>query len=535
MKQPRRQPRKKPRSRPPPRERKSSFESFTRLDKSAVIILILAFCVIHWAIRVFTGPVYTIEEADQLLFSQSLQVGYEARQPPLLAWLHALAIGAGGMFPPIVFAVKYLLLFVALTFYYLAARNVLIKPGVSAAAVAAWALTFQVGWGVHEDLLGATALMACLSLTLHAFTRILTWRRYRDWVYLGCAIGLGLLTHHLFVVFPVAMLIGIVMSPFFRDAVNPGRFAVTLLVVALIYGPYAFWVSTHIGSVSDAAREYVTSWEIDSAWLDRVGVAAAGFGRTLLEFTLPLSLFWLMLFWGLWLPILYPMFGRRSTDEEPHEVSWRKLFAMSMMLGVLAYLAAVVFGVQTYKGYWMMPALFTAPIWMFAHVKRAGDFPVAIRAFAAVVIAFAALVVTGRFIEWKMEVTMCDECRSYTPVREWARELKEAGFGQGTIVGADKHLTGNLRGAFPKTRVLDASIPVESFPTPSPRARGACLAVWRDEPIMPEALADYLEQKLGAGTLDREPQLAISANLLQTANRSATLYYRFVGSTDLCR
>lgn len=533
MKQPRRQPSKKSKARPPPRERKSSFEPFARLDKSAVVILILAFCVIHWAIRVFIAPVYTIEEADQLLLSQSLQVGYEARQPPMLAWLHALAIMAGGMFAAVVFAIKYLLLFIALTFYYLAARNVLIRPGVSAAAVAAWALTFQVGWGVHEDLLGATALMACLSLTLHAFTRILTWRRYRDWVYLGCAMGVGLLTHHLFIVFPVAMLLGISMSPFFRDAVKPGRFAVSLLVAALIYAPYAYWVSTHIGSVADAAREYMTSWEIEPGWADRAGQAALGFGRTLLEFTLPLSLFWLMLFWGLWLPILYPMFGRRSTDEEPHEVSWRKLFALSMLLGVIAYLAGVAFGVQTYKGYWMMPALFTAPIWMFAHVKRAGDFPVAIRAFAAVVIAFAALVVAGRFIEWKMDVATCNECRSYTPVKDWARELRKAGFSQGTIVGADKHLTGNLRGAFPKTRVLDASIPVTAFP--APRTRGACLAVWRDEPLMPEALGDYLEQKLGAGNVDREPQLAISSSMLQTDNRSVTLYYRFVRSTELCR
>src|SRR5690606_3776352 len=132
-----------------------------------------------------------------LLLSQSLQVGYEARQPPMLAWLHYFATMGGFVSPPIIFALKYTLLFIALTFYYLAARNVLIRPGVSAAAIAAWALTFQVGWSMHEDLLGAVALMACLSITFHAITRILTWRRYRDWDYLGLAIGLGLLTHHL--------------------------------------------------------------------------------------------------------------------------------------------------------------------------------------------------------------------------------------------------------------------------------------------------------------------------------------------------
>ena len=71
------------------REQRSSFEAFIRLDKSADHHRsILLYCVIHWAIRVFIAPVYTVEEADQLLLSQSFQFGYEARQPPMLAWLH---------------------------------------------------------------------------------------------------------------------------------------------------------------------------------------------------------------------------------------------------------------------------------------------------------------------------------------------------------------------------------------------------------------------------------------------------------------
>ena len=107
---------------------------------------------------------------------------------------------------------------------------------------------------------------------------------------------------------------------------EPGRLALTLLVAALIYAPYALWVSTHIDSIGDAAREYVASWEIDTGWLERAGNAAASFGRALLEFTLPLSLFWMMLFWTLWLPMIYPIFARRNTDEEPHELAWRKLF-----------------------------------------------------------------------------------------------------------------------------------------------------------------------------------------------------------------
>jgi Dolichyl-phosphate-mannose-protein mannosyltransferase len=529
------------RSLPPVREPPSSFESFVRLDKSAVLFLIFCFCLIHWAIRVFIAPVYTIEEADQLLLSQALKVGYEAREPPLMTWLHALAIRGGGLNQFVVFGVKYVLLFIGLTFYYLAARNVLIRPGVSAAAVAAWALTFQVGWNMHEDLLGAVGLTAALSLTLHALTRILTWRRYRDWVYLGITLGIGLLTHHLFIIFPLAMLACILLSPFFRDAVSFPRLGIMLAIAALIYGPYAFWVLTHIGSVVDAARAYAASWEIDSGWLDRVQHGGIAFGRTLLEFTLPLSLFWLMLFWPMWLPVIYPVFQRRSTDEEPHETAWRRLLARATLFGALTLLLGVLFGVQTYKGYWMLPVMFGVPIWMFAHVKRAGDFPVAIRGFAALTIAFVVLVIAGRFVESRLEVRMCDDCRPYAPITEWAEELKNSGFEYGTIVGADKHLTGNLRAAFPTARVIDASIPPDAFPAPA--TEGACLVVWRDSEfdetkkiaVMPPDLASYLREDLLTPLRDTGAEGAIRRNLRLSDTKAATLYLQFVPSSDSCR
>lgn len=525
------------------REQGDWIQSVIRLDRSAVIACILIVCVIHWAIRVLIAPVFTVEEAEQLLLAQSLQAGYEIRQPPMLAWLHAFAVMAGGIHPAVIFTIKYILLFIALSFYYLAARNVLVRPAMAASAVGAWALTFVVGWAVQEDLLGAVGLMACLSLTFHAITRILTWRRYRDWIYLGLTMGVGLLTHHLFIVFAASVMLAVTLSPFFRDAASPGRISAALCVALLIYSPYVFWVVTHLGSVAEAVKEYGSTWEIDSGYIDRAVNAAAQLGRSMLEFSLPLLLFWMMLFWTLWLPVIYPIFARRNTDEEPHELAWRQLLVRSGALAVLAYLTSVLLGMQAYKAHWMMPVLFTLPVWLFLHVKRGGEFPVAIRAFGAVVIAFALLVVAGRFVEWRWEIVTCREggCRPYTPVEGWAEELRKAGFKTGTIIGADPHLTGNLRSAFPYARILDASVSPSSFPPPE--SNGSCLVVWRDTrfnearniAIMPEALSAYIRDSLGASLRDEGAEGAIRRTLLQSEDKAATLYYSFLRPTELCR
>jgi hypothetical protein len=203
----------------------------------------------------------------------------------------------------------------------------------------------------------------------------------------------------------------------------------------------------------------------------------------------------------------------------------------------------VLFGVQTYKSYWILPVLYSAPIWLFAHIKRAGDFPVAIRAYAAVVIVFIVAVAAGRFVEWRMEIESCDEggCRPYAPIGEWAAELRERGFAQATIVGADRHLTGNLRGALPRARVLDASISPEAFP--AARFNGDCLAVWRDTEfneernvaIMPRELEVYLNEKLGAEPRDAGAEDAIRRNLRLSDDKAATLYLQVVPRSEACR
>jgi hypothetical protein len=523
---------------PPPRRarRELTFEAFARLDRNAVLFLIYLYCLIHWTVRVAVSPVFTMEEAGELLMSQSLQFGYDAREPPLLAWLHAIVMQAPApVTAPLVLGVKYVLLAAGLSLYYLAARNILTRPGVSAAAVAAWGLTYTVGWNMHEDLVGGAGLMAAMALSLHAVTRILAWRRVRDWAYLGVAMGLGLLTHHLYLTFPLALLGAAMLSPFFREAVRPGLLVLAGGIALVMYAPYAIWLAANSESIAFAVRDFAETWEMDPAWFARVQDGAVNLGRALLSASLPLSIFWATLFWPLWLPIIYPVFSRRSTDEEPHEEALRRLLIAAAVLATFPYLLSVLFGVAQYRNYWLLPVLFTLPIWMFAHVKRAGDFPIAMRGFAALFIFATTAVVAGRFVEWQMDIRTCDEdgCDAYMPVQPWAEALRQAGFEGGTIVGADRHLTGNLRAAFPEARVMDASLAPAAFPPP--QIRGACLAVWRNDIVMPSDLMEYLTQQLGAIPRDEGPEGAIRRNLRMSDTKGATLYFNFVPPSEACR
>lgn len=535
------------RARTEPAKRRSelSLGAFFRLERSGVLLLIAVYCLAHLLVRLSLGPNLTIEEARQTLLAQSFQLGYTAEEPPLAAWLFHALDQTVGLSRTVIFATKYALLAIALGYFYLAARNVLQRRDVSAAAAGAWALTFHAGWEMHEDKLGAVLLFAALSLTLHSATRILTWRRTRDWAAFGAAMGVGALSNHAYVIFPVALLIAIAASPFFRGALTPGRLILSLLIGSAVYAPYAAWLLMQPEVLMEAVRSLLPGLQTTDDYILALQAGATHYLVKGLEFILPFFLFWAMLFWQLWLPILYPIFSRRSTDEEPHDTAWRALFVRATLIAAGLLAVVVLLGANYLRMHTFLPVLIGGPIWLFAHVRRAGDFSIAIRGFATVVIIFTIGVLAGRYIHWRLEADTCpqDGCRMYAPIEAWSEGLSDAGFSVGAIVGADLHLTGNLNLELPRARVLDAGFRADAFPDAS--TAGACVAVWREvaaddrsvaeATYMPETLAAYLRDELGVDDPPMAPEGALRRPLLAGGRRAATLYFAFMPPSERCR
>jgi hypothetical protein len=81
--------------------------------------------------------------------------------------------------------------------------------------------------------------------------------------------------------------------------------------------------------------------------------------------------------------------------------------------------------------------------------------------------------------------------------------------------------------------VIDASLAPAAFPAAT--THGACLAVWRDNPVMPEELFTYMRDKLHAPPRDRGPEGAIRRHLLLSGDKAQVLYYQFVSPSKTCR
>src|SRR5919201_3146120 len=87
------------------------------------VAVLAGFGLVHLVLRVWLPPVVTGDDSRELMFTQTLEWGYQARQPPLYNWLVWGAVKLVGVGVLAATVVKYAVLAVAYGFVYAAGRR----------------------------------------------------------------------------------------------------------------------------------------------------------------------------------------------------------------------------------------------------------------------------------------------------------------------------------------------------------------------------------------------------------------------------
>lgn len=124
------------------------------------------------------------------------------------------------------------------------------------------------------------------------------------------------------------------------------------------------------------------------------------------------------------------------------------------------------------------------------------------------------------------------------PFAELAGDLRALGFERGTIVTDGYHIGGNMRLAFPASRVLDPGSRRAAFPA-SPGG-GSCLAVWLSEGNEPDAgmlrVARYLFTELAVPDDAPLARGTVEATMQGSSSRVYRLEYAYLaGGAGDCR
>lgn len=480
-----------------------------------VAAMLAGYCALHFLARLALSPNFSLDEAEQVFFSQSLEWGYRFRHPPLITWMSWAVLETLGIELAGLAAMKYAVMAAGLVAYFAAGRIILGEVRLAALATFGLLATFVMGFLPHQDLMHTVLLATLLAAFMWAGAVVLERGRWRDHFVLGAVVGLGILSKYVFAIAVAGLAAGIALTPALRARAKPLRLAAALVLAAAIVAPYAWWAVLHEHSLLALARDITRA---GGPAFDPLGWLAGGanLALALAGFAVPFVVLFAACYWRAFLPL--PV-----TAGNVWERGWLRALEIAMALAALAMLAAVfVVGTQEFKPRWMHQVLLALPIYLFLRAKLSGMGERAMRIFALAVFAFAAAVFAARFAIYEWSAGSCGRCREYLPIERYASGAFRAGFVQGTLVAADYDLGGNLRRYFPDSRLLAPGYPPELFGGPR---GGQCLAVWRGDADPPPALVAYLGDALGAAPDDTVSRGRIDAAIRKGGGRRMALSF----------
>ena len=211
--------------------------------------VLAAYIVLAFALRLALFAPASQDDAEQLLFAQSLAGGYNPAQPPLYTWLVVAASSVLGPGLLAVLVVKYACLAAIYAFLFLAAREML--GDGRRAALAAMGL-----WGLHY--LAYDALFnyantlphaAACAATLWALARLRRSGRLADFALLGLCLGLGHLAKYAYALFAASVLAAALTVASYRRALLKPGLALALVVALVVLAPHLLWVRETIGDL----------------------------------------------------------------------------------------------------------------------------------------------------------------------------------------------------------------------------------------------------------------------------------------------
>jgi 4-amino-4-deoxy-L-arabinose transferase-like glycosyltransferase len=485
-----------------------------------MLALLLAWAGFHILLRLVLSSALTADDAREAVLAQSLQWGYQARQPPLHNWL---VWGAFRLLGPGLLAltlVKYAALGLAFWLVYLTGRRLLVDPRLAALGAFSFLLIVPISWTIHEALTHSVTVLAACAGTAYALVRLGDAPSPRVYAALGLAVGLGLLAKFTYVPFLGALgLAGLSVDRYRRVLLSRG-ILITALAATLLVAPFALWYASQGHDLGDIYAREVRIDEED-AWAEQAGSGLAYVARLAASYLLPV---------GLVLAACFPAIYRRLPPEAGGSPGGRLLGWLLAWILALLTLAALAGGLGFLKARWLIPAFFLVPLYGLWRLERHGVPEKRLATFAMILILAEIAVVGALSVRVLGASLFRRPYRMNEPYDAVAAGFARMGFRRGTIVAGFGTLAGNLAVRFPRARVLHTEYP--DF-RPAPRVPGQCLLVWDrhrrgrggDAAPGPPEDVQRLAATLGVALTGAEPVGVVEAPFRFAPARARRVYY----------
>jgi 4-amino-4-deoxy-L-arabinose transferase-like glycosyltransferase len=285
------------------------------------------------------------DQAEQLILSQTFQLGYSAQQPLYTYIVRIIFSFTGPGLAPLLGLKAVLLssligLFIALGVQF----NFTIRQHLI--AVVGVVFIPQLIWESQRDLTHSVLATTIAAATLLQIIRTQRRPTTINYVVLGLSVGLGLISKYNYALFLTALSLAVLSTPRFRSLLTDRRALAALLVVLIVSAPHIIWViSNYEIAASSAEKLHANRGNLFS------GFAHAAFSA--LAFLTPL--------WVLSIFLISSPFKSKNLETAGPE-SGKFMLNLFIATIIVVMIFLTVTGTQQVKDRWYQPLLFYVPL-----------------------------------------------------------------------------------------------------------------------------------------------------------------------------
>jgi hypothetical protein len=408
------------------------------------------------------------DDADLILFNQMPAWGY-SDMSPLYTWLATAAFRVLGVGVAALTAVRVAVLFLVCVLLYLNARLVCPDRRLAALATHSVLLIPALSWNSLTYLTHTNALIAACLGMLYTFLRLARDGRTRDHVFFGLTCGVGVLAKYNAAWFAAALILaGLTVAPVRRRLLDR-RVALGVAAGGLLVLPHALWVLDNwrvLAYILAAKAIRVETVHLPYAVRALMGAREAAVLGLMIAGPVAAAV-----------ALFFRRAGRVGPNPDPDADTARRLVGRFLAAaGLVIVLQVVALGATRMHERWVIPFAAVLPLWLFARLDPAAVRPARARAFAALLVVFAA----GYTVARTIQVASPAGCGAgWHPVKvsddELARRIAAEAGARPTIVTPHRSTAGNLLLRLPAARVLCTDL---LWLHPVPAGGGPVVLVW---------------------------------------------------------
>ena len=429
------------------------------------LLFLAAYLLLHMGMRLLLSDTLQLDDAEQLIHSQEWRLDYGNFQPPFYTWM---LWGLWQLVDPsmgALYVIRYLIIGLTFWLWYRVSLQLFNDPRWILASATSWLLLGEFAWKLHQGSTHTTLLTLALVMSLHAIVLLLREPRGRYYLYLGLAVGLGMMAKYSYAGFLVPMLVAGLAANETRDRLLRWPMLFTLGVALLMMSPVLWTLLAPDVPVGEQLQAETSHSEGGLLRGDPSMLLA--FAKGTLNFLAPMFLIYLAVFRLSFRGVrsASPSGGRlagtenaadpcrpvpeKAEGKEPPEAmaTVRALLNRFHLAGLAILVIVALFtGIEHLKVRWLHPFLTLVPFWWLLHAAAGEPRKQAWQALKWLTIGLVALVLIARL--WQLLATPYvgkKPSRVTWPVMEALEQLPADMLYAPSLVVADNFLAAHIR------------------------------------------------------------------------------------------